>query len=113
MLRVYQVDLLYLATSGSGNRCEARRSAIKGILGRWARTVNTRHDKPVARMIAHGRESLATVRDAVAGGRDRRGKTIKRKGYRAPTDAELKAARGQAPPLSAAFAADASVVVSW
>jgi prevent-host-death family protein len=60
--------------------------------------VITRHDKPVARMIPEGRESLATVRNAVAGLRLLRAKMAKRKGYRAPTDAELKAAADQGRP---------------
>jgi len=60
--------------------------------------VITRHDKPVARIIPEGRESLATVRDAVAGLRGLRTKMAKRKGYRAPTDAELKAAANQRRP---------------
>jgi prevent-host-death family protein len=55
----------------------------------------TRHDKPVARMIPEGRESLATVRDAVSGLRELRAKMARRKGYRALADAELKAARNQ------------------
>jgi prevent-host-death family protein len=42
--------------------------------------VITRHDKPVARMIPEGRESLATVRDAVAGLRGFRARMAKRKG---------------------------------
>jgi prevent-host-death family protein len=58
----------------------------------------TRHDKPVARIIPEGRESLATVRNAVAGLRGLREKLAKRKGYRAPTDAELKAAADQGRP---------------
>jgi prevent-host-death family protein len=58
----------------------------------------TRHDKPVARMIPEGRESLATVRDAVAGLRELRAKMAKRKGYRALTDAELKAAKDRGCP---------------
>lgn len=60
--------------------------------------VITRHDKPVARMIPEGRESLATVRDAVAGLRGLRARMAKRKGYRAPTDAEIKAAADQGRP---------------
>jgi prevent-host-death family protein len=58
----------------------------------------TRHDKPVARMIPEGRESLVTVRDAVAGLRVLRTKMAKRRGYRTPTDAELKAAANQGRP---------------
>jgi prevent-host-death family protein len=60
--------------------------------------VITRHDKPVARMIPEGRESLETVRDAVAGLRGLRAKMAKRKGYRALTDAEIKAAADQGRP---------------
>jgi prevent-host-death family protein len=60
--------------------------------------VITRHDKPVARMIPEGRESLATVRDAVTGLRELRASMAKRKGYRAPTDVELKAARDRGRP---------------
>jgi prevent-host-death family protein len=60
--------------------------------------VITRHDKPVARMIPEGRESLATVRGAVTGLRDLRAKMARRKGYRTPTDAELRAARDQGRP---------------
>jgi len=60
--------------------------------------VITRHDKPVARIIPEGRESLVTVRDAVAGLRGLRSKMAQRKGYRPPTDAELKAAANQGRP---------------
>ncbi len=60
--------------------------------------VITRHDKPVARIIPEGRSSLATVRDAVAGLRGLRTKMAKRKGYRPPTDAELRAAANQGRP---------------
>ena len=60
--------------------------------------VITRHDKPVARMIPEGRESLASVRDAVAGLRGLRARMAKRRGYKAPTDAELKAAVNQGRP---------------
>ena len=60
--------------------------------------VITRHDKPVAQMIAEGRESLVTVRNAVAGLRELRARMAKRKGYRAPTDAELKEAVDQGRP---------------
>jgi hypothetical protein len=49
-------------------------------------------------MIPEGRESLATVRDAVAGLRELRAKMAKRKGYRALTDAELKAAKDRGRP---------------
>jgi prevent-host-death family protein len=55
----------------------------------------TRHDKPVARMIPEGRESLATVREAVAGLRELRARMMKRKGYKLPSDGDLKAARDQ------------------
>jgi prevent-host-death family protein len=57
--------------------------------------VITRHDKPVARMIPEGRESLTSVRDAVAGLRGLRAKMSARRGYKAPTDAELKASVNQ------------------
>ncbi|HEX4136247.1 MAG TPA: type II toxin-antitoxin system prevent-host-death family antitoxin [Bryobacteraceae bacterium] len=60
--------------------------------------VITRHDKPVARIVPEGRESLTTVREAIAGLRDLRTKMAKRRGYRAPTDAELKNAVNQGRP---------------
>ncbi len=60
--------------------------------------VITRHDKPVARIIPEGRESLATVREAVAELRRLRARMVKRKGYRAPTDVEFKAARDKGRP---------------
>jgi prevent-host-death family protein len=53
----------------------------------------TRNDKPAARPIPEGRESPATVQDAVAKLRVMRAKMAKRKGYKAPTDAGLKSAR--------------------
>jgi len=60
--------------------------------------VITRHDKPVARIIPEGRESLPAVREAVAGLRGLRARMAKRKGYKAPTDSELKAAANQGRP---------------
>jgi hypothetical protein len=49
-------------------------------------------------MTSSQRGSLAEVRDAVAGLRELRAKMAKRKGYKAPTDAELKAAVNQGHP---------------
>jgi hypothetical protein len=79
--------------SGSGSRCEARgvgningdnASHRSRPSGRWARTVNTRPDKHVARMIADARESLATVRNAVAGLREFPAKDDQAHGIQAP-----------------------------
>jgi prevent-host-death family protein len=82
------------------NAFEAR-THFGSILDRVAggeEIVITRHDKPVARMIPEGRVSLETVQSAVAGLRKLRGKMSKRKAYRAPTDAEIKAAVDQGRP---------------
>ncbi len=68
----------------------------------------TRHDKPAAQIIAEGRESLAAVRDAVAGLRELSARWRSAREYNAcSTDAELKAAVDKGRPASAAFVADA------
>jgi hypothetical protein len=46
-------------------------------------------------MVPEGRESPATVQDAMIGLRRLRAKMAKRKGYRALTDIELKTAANQ------------------
>ena len=52
----------------------------------------TRHDKPVARIVPEGRESLESVREAVAGLRALRARMVKRKGTRLLRDAEILSA---------------------
>jgi prevent-host-death family protein len=63
------------------------------LLDRVARgeeIVITRHDKPVARIVPEGRNSLESVRRAVESMRKMREQMSKRKGFKPLTDKEIK-----------------------
>jgi prevent-host-death family protein len=63
------------------------------LLDRVARgeeIVITRHDKPVARIVPEGRESLERVRRAVDDIRRLRNEIAQRKGFKPLTDKEIK-----------------------
>lgn len=63
------------------------------LLDRVARgeeIVITRHDKPVARIVPEGRNSVDSVRRAVESMRKNREQMSKRKGFKPLTDKEIK-----------------------
>ena len=66
------------------------------LLDRVARgeeIVITRHDKPVARIVPEGRQSLEAVRAAIDGLRALRLETQKRKGFKPLTAKQIRDAR--------------------
>jgi prevent-host-death family protein len=63
------------------------------LLDRVARgeeIVITRHDKPVARIVPEGSESLESVRRAIESMRTRRRRMASRKGFKPITDKEIR-----------------------
>jgi prevent-host-death family protein len=63
------------------------------LLDRVARgeeIVITRHDKPVARIVPEGRDSLETVRRAIQSMRENRERMARRKGFKPLTDKEIR-----------------------
>ncbi|HTW63294.1 MAG TPA: type II toxin-antitoxin system prevent-host-death family antitoxin [Bryobacteraceae bacterium] len=63
------------------------------LLDRVARgeeIVITRHDKPVARIVPEGRDSLESVRRAVRSIRENRKRMAQRKGFKPLTDKEIR-----------------------
>ena len=63
------------------------------LLDRVARgeeIVITRHDKPVARIVPEGRDSLETVRRAIQSMRENRKRMAQRKGFKPLTDKEIR-----------------------
>jgi prevent-host-death family protein len=59
-------------------------------VSRGEEIVITRHDKPVARIIPEGRESLEEVRRAIQRMRENRRRMAQRKGFRPLTDKEIR-----------------------
>jgi prevent-host-death family protein len=63
------------------------------LLDRVARgeeIVITRHDKPVARIVPEGRDSLEAVRRAIQSMRENRRRMAQRKGFKPLTDKEIR-----------------------
>jgi prevent-host-death family protein len=63
------------------------------LLDRVARgeeIVITRHDKPVARIVPEGRDSLEAVRRAIQSMRETRRRMAQRKGFKPLTDKEIR-----------------------
>ncbi|HTC36821.1 MAG TPA: type II toxin-antitoxin system prevent-host-death family antitoxin [Bryobacteraceae bacterium] len=63
------------------------------LLDRVARgeeIVITRHDKPVARIVPEGRDSLEAVRLAIQSMRENRKRMAQRKGFKPLTDKEIR-----------------------
>lgn len=63
------------------------------LLDRVARgeeIVITRHDKPVARIVPEGRDSLEGVRLAIQSMRENRKRMAQRKGFKPLTDKEIR-----------------------
>jgi prevent-host-death family protein len=59
-------------------------------VARGEEIVITRHDKPVARMIPEGRDSLESVRLAIQSIRQNRRRMAQRKGFKPLTDKEIR-----------------------
>ena len=71
------------------------------LLDRVARgeeIIITRHDKPVARMVPEGRDSLESVRQAVQSIRENRRRMAQRKGFKPLTDKEIRDAINEGRP---------------
>jgi prevent-host-death family protein len=59
-------------------------------VSRGEEIIITRHDKPVARIVPEGRDSLEEVRRAIQSMRENRRRMAQRKGFRPLTDKEIR-----------------------
>jgi prevent-host-death family protein len=59
-------------------------------VSRGEEIIITRHDKPVARIVPEGRDSLEEVRRAIQSMRENRRRMAQRKGFKPLTDKEIR-----------------------
>jgi prevent-host-death family protein len=74
----------------SASEARARFGELLDRVSRGEEIVITRHDKPVARIVPEGRDSLEAVRRAIQSMRENRRRMAKRKGFKPLTDKEIK-----------------------
>jgi prevent-host-death family protein len=74
----------------SASEVRARLGQLLDRVARGEEIVITRHDKPVARIVPEGRDSLEAVRRAIQSMRENRRRMAQRKGFKPLTDKEIK-----------------------
>jgi prevent-host-death family protein len=74
----------------SASEARARFGQLLDRVSRGEEIVIARHDKPVARIVPEGRDSLEAVRRAIQSMRENRRRMAQRKGFKPLTDKEIR-----------------------
>jgi prevent-host-death family protein len=74
----------------SSSEARVRFGKLLDRVARGEEIVITRHDKPVARIVPEGRDSLEEVRRAIRSMRENRRRMAQRKGFKPLTDKEIR-----------------------
>ena len=77
-------------TSFSASEARARLGQLLNRVAHGQEIVITRHDKPVARIVPEGRDSLEAVQRAIQSMRENRRRMAQRQGFKPLTDKEIK-----------------------
>ncbi len=74
----------------SASEARARFGQLLDRVARGEEIMINRHDKPVARIVPEGRDSLEEVRRAIQSMRENRRRMAQRKGFKPLTDKEIR-----------------------